>query len=49
MGKKLLLVLAMLLTATSLCIAGWLNGYTRTHGTHVDGHNHSDSNGTVTR
>lgn len=47
MGKKLLLVLAMLLTAASICYAGWVDGYTRSDGTSVSGYYRSDPNGTV--
>ena len=47
MGKKLLLVLALLLTTLSACYAGWVSGYTRSDGTYVNGYNRSDSNGTV--
>ncbi len=48
MGKKLLLILALLLATVSTCFAGWVSGYTRSDGTSVSGYNRSDANGTVT-
>mgnify|MGYP003392800953 CR=1 FL=1 len=48
MRKKLLLVLAVLFTAVSMCYAGWVSGYTRSDGTYVNSYYRSDPNGTVT-
>ncbi len=48
MGKKLLLVLALLLVIVSLCYAEWANGYNRSNGAYVNAYNRSESNGTVT-
>ncbi len=47
MGKKLLLILVLLLVTASMCYAERVSGYYRSNGTYVNGYNRSDANGTV--
>lgn len=47
MGKKLLLVLVLLLATVSLCFAERVNGYLRSDGTIVNSYERSNANGTV--
>jgi hypothetical protein len=47
MGKKLLLVLILLLAAVPLCFAERVNGYLRSDGTIVNSYERSSPNNTV--
>jgi hypothetical protein len=45
--KKLTITLLGVLALSSVSYAGYVNGYTKSNGTYVDGYYRSDANGTT--